>query len=93
MSNVVQLKPKEVPEPHGQGAAFCMGCGNEWQAVVPVGTTSFECPKCFTHHGHFKFPFAPPTNTVWTCNCENQFFNVTEAGIFCPKCGHYQEFP
>lgn len=90
MSNIV---PFERPEPHGHGAAFCMACNHTWTAVAPVGTTELTCPACGTQRGRFTFDFAPPTTHLWTCTCDNQLFNVTQDGIFCPRCGEYQTFP
>lgn len=90
MSNVVLFERKV---PHASGDAFCMQCNHTWVAVAPTGTTELECPACHTHKGRFKFACAPSEAKVWTCRCDNQLFNITEAGMFCPNCGHYQEFP
>ena len=90
MSVVVPFKKRE---PHMAGDAFCMQCNHTWAAVAPVGTVSLECPACATQKGLFKFPVQTAEPEVWTCHCDNQLFNVTPKGIFCPNCGRYQEFP
>ena len=85
--------PFEKREQHLSGAAFCMQCDSTWTAVAPVGTVELECPTCHTHKGLFKFPAQTAEPEIWTCKCDNQLFNVTPRGIFCPNCGVYQEFP
>ena len=95
MNNVVPLKrpEAEVKQTQGVGAAFCMQCNHTWEATAPTGVVDLECPECKTMKGHFKFPFAPPSTHLWTCNCSNQLFNATPEGIFCPNCGEWQVFP
>lgn len=76
---------------HGQGTALCIACRHEWQAVVPTGTTEFECPACGTMKGKWKFEFRPEA-PVWTCNCGNDIFYMTELGHMCANCGIYQRY-
>lgn len=96
MADILTFRKREAPpeptEPHGTGEAFCAGCGHVWQAVVPVGTTEFECPECHAHKGRWRFEFTPPGGMVWTCNCGNQLFNSTPDGVFCPQCGTFARF-
>ena len=92
--DLVSAEPDQMKDPHQEGEAFCMGCNHTWVAVAPVGALAFECPSCHCHKGHFKFECGLAEGTgVWTCKCDNQLFNVTEKGIFCPNCGIYQVFP
>lgn len=91
MSNVVPFPEK--PRQHGVGAAFCLGCGHEWTAVAPTGTTHLECPACHTEKGHWKFEFMPSVGQmVRTCDCGNQLFYLTPEGHMCANCGIYQEY-
>ena len=79
--------------PHGVGAAFCIGCDHEWEAISPVGTERLECPGCHAVKGIFKFEFAPNVGTqVRECNCGNQLFYLTPDGHLCPRCGTYQSY-
>lgn len=77
----------------GAGTAFCIACSHEWQAVVPTGTTEFECPACHTHKGKWKFEFSPAVGQqVRECNCGNQLFYLTPEGHMCANCGIYQSY-
>jgi|GEM_PF-5544984 len=76
---------------HGAGQAFCLGCGHEWTAVAPTGTTQLECPSCKAHKGRWKFEFAPTDGQmVRECDCGNQLFYLTPEGHMCANCGIYQ---
>lgn len=87
-----QVIPFAKTEPHGTGEAYCSGCDHVWAAVVPVGTTEFECPSCKAMKGRWRFPFVPPESYAYACNCGNQLFNITHNGTFCPECGIYMRF-
>lgn len=79
--------------PHGSGAAFCIGCGHTWQAVVPTGTTTFDCPECGAAKGKWKFEFYPSGDQkVRECCCGNQLFYLTPDGHLCANCGIYQRY-
>lgn len=78
---------------HGQGEAFCLGCGHTWQAVAPTGIESFQCPACERFTGHWKFEFYPAADQmVRECNCGNQLFYLTPDGHLCANCGVYQRY-
>lgn len=89
MSNVVDI-PLGSNDPHGHGEAFCLGCGHEWQAVVPLGTTRLECPKCHSMKGLLKFEFIP--EEMWECGCGNRLFYITSDGHVCANCGAEQNY-
>lgn len=90
MANVVEFRKREQ---HGQGEAFCLGCGHSWQAVVPTGTTRFECPECHAMKGLWRFEFAPTVGQmVRECSCGNQLFYLTPEGHMCANCGTYQSY-
>lgn len=93
MSNVVPIAPREKPQPHGEGEAFCFGCDHRWIGVAPVGTKQLECPQCKTMKGLFKWPFAPSEDQlVRRCACGNEYFWLTPEGHMCPNCGIYQQY-
>ncbi len=78
---------------HGAEQAFCLGCGYEWTAVAPTGTTQLECPSCKAHKGRWKFEFAPAEGQmVRECDCGNQLFYLTPDGHMCANCGIYQGY-
>ena len=86
-------KVSESVEQHGCGEAFCIACNHTWQAVVPTGTTIFECPSCHTMKGRYRFEFMPKSgDLVRECNCGNQLFYLTTLGHMCANCGTYQEY-
>jgi hypothetical protein len=90
MGDVVHLQRHDGP--HAAGEAVCLACQNKWQAGAPFPVTTFlECPKCSAMKGVYVNYFAPPAETVWTCNCEAQLFFVTNNGVFCPNCGVKQK--
>lgn len=74
------------------GVAVCMGCRHEWPAVVPLGTSDFECPSCFAKKGHMKYQILRD-ESEWTCACGNDLFRVTPSHIYCPNCGTIPELP
>lgn len=90
MGEVVDFRPQQ----YGAGEAFCLACGHVWAAVVPTGTTAFECPACNRHTGHWKFEFYPGEQDqfVRQCNCGNQLFYLTPEGHLCANCGIYQRY-
>lgn len=86
MGEIINLNERR---PHISGNALCLGCGEIWVAVAPIGTVELKCPKCSTWKGVFEGMTAP--DTVWTCDCGNQHFYIDEIGAMCAKCGLRQE--
>lgn len=88
MGEIVDLSDKR---PHTAGAAMCVLCGHQWEAVTPSGTIWFRCPQCETMHGTFH-------NTVvendehWHCTCGNSLFHITPKHVYCCVCGGHQNF-
>lgn len=88
MSNVVSLDDKR---PHASGPAFCLGCSHGWVAVLPYSNDGLDgplqCPSCHRMMGRFKYEFAPSEGQIFTCNCGNQLFKITDKyRLFCPRC-------
>jgi hypothetical protein len=76
-------------EPYCSGWARCALCYHRWIAIVPLGTTGFECPNCGYNHGHYEGPLTRDCNH-WTCDCGCQAFSITQQGIYCNFCGAWQ---
>lgn len=72
-----------------QGAARCLDCRHEWQAVAPAGTLWLDCPACTLTRGRFvgQHEWSGPH---WHCNCGNDLFYVREDDFYCPNCGTTQ---
>lgn len=89
MSDVVDFsKAKEAREPHDKGGAICLGCKHKWNAVVPSGLLSFECPACGLLKGAWLGIHVPPSGTArLVCNCANDLFIVTPDYCMCAACG------
>jgi hypothetical protein len=87
--NVIDLAQARAERtPHRSGEARCISCRHEWIAVVPTGIEWFECPSCGLAKGRYRFHCAPVDRAVWTCNCGNDVFFVTDKQeIVCPNCG------
>jgi predicted RNA-binding Zn-ribbon protein involved in translation (DUF1610 family) len=75
--------------PHLAGEAKCIACGHEWVSVCPVGVAFFECPKCGVHKGCMKYETVRD-DPIWTCSCGNNYFTMTQHGMYCPACGDWQ---
>lgn len=97
MGDVIGLPERN--DPHLSGRAKCLQCGHEWVAVVPVGTTVFECPECKLERGVMQgLCNVPDGHKNWTCNCGCDLFRVTATpqgkfmGIMCLLCGLDQSF-
>lgn len=87
MADIIEFRKKEQ---RYETKAHCIGCGHEWIASIVVGTSALECPNCHGMKGHTLLEFGPPENTpVFTCECGNQYFVITETGYLCPNCGIY----
>lgn len=101
MADILSFKPK-VPKPvpvrRIEGAAKCINCKREWQAIVEEEPGEefegwLECPSCSLMRGRFHYTHKVPIGTgMWTCNCGNDLFHVTETGHLCPNCGKTQGF-
>lgn len=92
MADIVQFKPRvtlEPEAPHCTGAARCLDCRHEWQAVAPLATTWMQCPACTLLRGRFVNPVHTDADH-WHCNCGNDLFHVDRNGIYCPNCGDAQ---
>lgn len=85
-------KEREERSPHASGTAKCLDCGHEWACVAPTSVDWLECPKCGLIRGRFKYPFSRD-GLEWKCGCGNDLFHVKPQGVYCPKCGVWQEFP
>lgn len=91
MSKVIQFPTKQMP--HLSGEAFCLQCGHEWIAIAPEGETRFECPKCHTHKGLWKFECTPKNGDfVRECKCGNRLFYIQPDGHMCANCGTFQNY-
>lgn len=84
--NVIQI---DNHRPHISGAAKCLSCAHEWEAVAPIGTVELECPGCQTWKGVFNGCTGP--ELVWECQCGNQHFYLCDDGPMCSRCGLTQE--
>lgn len=92
MSNIVEFVKRDTAK-WMQGPAICIGCGNRWQAVAPIGSVELECSECGTMKGIFEFPFAPADGDErWECGCGNQLFYITQNGHRCANCGKHQQY-
>lgn len=91
MGDVVDLgAAREEREPHMSGPMICVGCRYEWEGVVPVGVTEFECPSCGREkgvHKHFAFP---GDLEIFICNhCDSTLFSILRGGgCMCSGCGY-----
>ena len=91
MTNVISLDDRRLENsPHASGPAVCMGCGHEWQAVIPIPIPAvLECPSCGLEKGTPAGLCEPKGGMVLACGeCDNQRFLVTPNGPFCEMCGH-----
>lgn len=79
--------------PHNQAKANCINCDYDWIAVVKVGVTEFECPKCKKMKGFFIETVIPHTEEIWMCDCGCQLFYIGNISIYCSECGVEQSFP
>ena len=90
MNEVIEF-PKEK-DPHATGEAKCEKCNHKWVAVVHVGVTDFECPKCEFCFGAFIGPTVPEEGGYkWRCLCGWDTFSIVPDGPMCRQCGTIQE--
>ena len=83
MSNVVQLHDKRT---HLAGPAKCIGCGHEWVAVSPAGTTVFECPECGEQKGARRGVVTDDESINCECGCW-AFSALINGNCRCLGCG------
>lgn len=90
MNNVVRFKrPDEKPrDPHLAGEAKCIGCGEEWHAIAPVGTVTLECPQCNAMRGVWRYPVrANEGDLLYRCKCGCEALTAYQReGFFYVKC-------
>lgn len=94
MTNVTDLKEyKQKDDPHVSGPAKCLSCGHEWEVVVPVGVSEFECPSCGLMRGTHQYQISPDDGIVWQCACGNNLFIISSIkNAICIGCGQHQRF-
>ena len=87
MSNVSNLDSARTKL---RGAALCLCCSHQWDAVADIGSVELKCPECNTWKGVFEGMTAP--DAVFECVCGNQHFYVSYDNsdyfyAMCAKCG------
>lgn len=98
MGDLIDLAARRLAaSEHTSGKACCRSCGYEWVAVVEHRkegndpNLKLQCPHCRRFFGVLKYDYAPANEPVRCCGfCDNQLFYVTQAGVFCPRCGRYE---
>lgn len=94
MGAVVDLaEARLAKKPHLHGQARCLACGNDWQAVAPIGTSTLECPACHLMQGAWFGHTDAGGHPVLTCACSNQLLFVAKHGAYCPQCGDCLPLP
>ncbi len=77
--------------PHTRGPAKCLGCEHTWQAVIPVGVDTVECPECHLEKG-VRYGVVYPT-PFWECGCGSSYFCINDRlEPVCVLCGLAQVF-
>lgn len=82
--------PSKGSGPYIEGPVHCIGCKHKWIAVAPVGEfEDFECPQCGAFKGVRTSTITTEDQTVWRCNCGNDYFLLTMTGgaPLCANCG------
>lgn len=92
MGKVIPFELPEKDDPHLSGEARCIGCGQEWVAVAPVGTWQLECPNCHCMKGIFKLPVgAGAGDPEFTCQCGcvamSAYLSKGKFWLRCMSCG------
>lgn len=99
MAEILAFPTKK--EPTLTGPAVCLACGENWQAVCPVGSpvnnpddrATLECPRCHALKGVFT-RFVQYTDVPsWHCTaCQGFLFSAILAQnvptLACAACGH-----
>lgn len=89
---VIDLKQyREENSPHLSGAAHCLNCQHDFQAVAPVGTTWLDCPACKLKRARY-LERVQNNCQHWTCKCGCDLFYITPTNYYCPNCGTSQDF-
>lgn len=90
-SKVVSLDEKrEEKDPHLEGAARCMRCEHEWEAVSPVGSspTGLQCPKCYAYSGIRLGLVARDDVAHLECGCGEALYMIYADDVaMCVNCG------
>lgn len=94
MAEVIPFNKQE--RNHINGAAICIDCKHEWQAVISEKHFQdadgwLECPSCSTHKGRMKYPFRFG-KSFWRCQCGNDMFHIAPTFTYCANCGQEQVF-
>lgn len=88
-----QPKQEEPFNLSDSGDAFCLQCGNSFEAKFEPGQSYVYCPACNSHKAVLRGTFLPPPGTkIRKCDCGNMHFLLTDVGHLCPVCGNYQRY-
>lgn len=92
MDKITDLTQYKLSQsPHISGPIICLACKHEWIGVCPAGTIDMECPNCHLFRGVHKYQVLPASKAIWTCNCGNNLFFISELNnAICPSCGVVQ---
>lgn len=91
--NIIQFPTRKEQQTNTiTGPARCLGCGHQWTAASPSGTTEFECPQCSLIKGVRTGLIEPDNNTaILFCACGNSYFIFVDNGwLLCPTCGDWK---
>ena len=91
-SSPKKIKTKKRNEMQGtmiKGEAVCLQCKHEWDAIFPIGSSDFKCPKCNTYKGVMKYFVEIRNEHSYSCGeCNNNLFFLLDHGVNqCPMCG------
>lgn len=87
-----ELIDLDSKRPHTSGPVVCLECKHKWTGVIPVGTTSVQCPNCGTAKGTREGFVCPPDFTFYECPCGNYHFFIGVDGAICCCCGKSASF-
>ncbi len=83
-----QVEEKIKEQPYLEGLCKCLACGNQWQAVAPLGNHRVPCLRCGLNRGVWVNPIEPNAHTVQCGNCLGRLWYVSPgAWISCASCG------
>ena len=75
---------------NAQQGLVCFACGAIYEKPTLTPTEWGPCPSCGLKALATHTP-AQPMSPALHCDCGNALFNVTPDGVFCPRCGEYQQ--